>query len=163
MPAAPPRASGNGGGCHLLHRGKRTERVVRAPVQDFSGHILLTPEDEQDLKNVQPFVLTTERSRNTSSAYLGQAECDEIPCYALRSSPEDGEGAAVLPGRDLVDDPRHADRQDSARVASWEGQRVPEVRDPTASRSTAKYWFPTYTRADDTLTSNRAPSGSGCW
>src|SRR6202035_378448 len=38
--------------------GKRTERVVRAPVPSLE-HILLTPQDEQDLREVQPFVLTT--------------------------------------------------------------------------------------------------------
>src|ERR1700719_2622481 len=38
--------------------GKRTEKVVRAPVSTLRN-LLLTPEDEQDLRNVQPFVLTT--------------------------------------------------------------------------------------------------------
>src|SRR5512138_1381516 len=38
--------------------GKRTERVVKAPVATLKN-LLLTPEDEQDLRNVQPFVLTT--------------------------------------------------------------------------------------------------------
>src|SRR5690349_14756202 len=37
--------------------GKRTEKVVRAPVSTL--HIIITAEDEQDLRNVQPFVLTT--------------------------------------------------------------------------------------------------------
>ena len=38
--------------------GKRTEKVVRAPVSTLT-HLMLTPEDVQDLRNVQPFVLTT--------------------------------------------------------------------------------------------------------
>ncbi len=38
--------------------GKRTERVVFAPVNSLQN-IQLTPEDEQDLRNIQPFVLTT--------------------------------------------------------------------------------------------------------
>src|SRR5450631_4463560 len=38
--------------------GKRTEHVVRAPVSTLQN-ILMTPEDEQDLRDVQPFVLTT--------------------------------------------------------------------------------------------------------
>src|SRR2546425_3219073 len=37
--------------------GKRTEKVVRAPVSTL--RLLLDPGDEQDLRNVQPFVLTT--------------------------------------------------------------------------------------------------------
>src|ERR1700683_3014067 len=40
--------------------GKRTEKVVRAPMATLQ-HILLTPEDEADLRHVQPFVLTTDQ------------------------------------------------------------------------------------------------------
>ena len=41
--------------------GKRTEKIVRAPANTLK-EILLTPEDEQDLRSVQPFVLTTKDS-----------------------------------------------------------------------------------------------------
>src|SRR5258708_4734875 len=40
--------------------GKRTEKVVRAPMATLQ-RILLTPEDEADLRHVQPFVLTTDQ------------------------------------------------------------------------------------------------------
>src|ERR1700730_3981876 len=39
--------------------GKRTEKVIRAPVSTL--HLLLDPGDEQDLRNVQPCVLATEQ------------------------------------------------------------------------------------------------------
>src|ERR1700682_3792877 len=39
--------------------GKRSEHVVRAPVPSLSK-LILTPEDMEDLKSVQPFVLTTD-------------------------------------------------------------------------------------------------------
>src|ERR1019366_8877509 len=38
--------------------GKRIEKVIYAPVIPLH-HISLSPEDVQDLRNVQPFVLTT--------------------------------------------------------------------------------------------------------
>jgi hypothetical protein len=38
--------------------GKRVEKVVYAPVSTLVS-LSLTPEDLQDLRNVQPFVLTT--------------------------------------------------------------------------------------------------------
>ena len=47
--------------CKLVvfsQEGKRSERVVHAPVQTLQN-LILTPEDEQDLRSVQPFVLTT--------------------------------------------------------------------------------------------------------
>src|ERR1700678_639259 len=40
--------------------GRRTEHVVRSPVSTLS-QLILTPEDMEDLKSVQPFVLTTEQ------------------------------------------------------------------------------------------------------
>src|SRR5437660_7117025 len=38
--------------------GKRMEKVVYAPVQSLR-QIIITPSDENDLRNIQPFVLTT--------------------------------------------------------------------------------------------------------
>src|SRR5438093_8350420 len=39
--------------------GKRTERIVRAPANTLKG-ILLTPQDLQDIREIQPFVLTSD-------------------------------------------------------------------------------------------------------
>src|SRR5579864_4758448 len=58
--------------------GKRTERVVHAPVTTLQN-ILLTPEDEQDLRNVQPFVLTSDDIGDYDVRYLGKQNADEIP------------------------------------------------------------------------------------
>ena len=57
--------------------GKRTERVVYAPVNRLE-RILLTPEDEQDLRDVQPFVLTSEDLPQYYIRYLGHEQIDEI-------------------------------------------------------------------------------------
>src|SRR5262245_60298634 len=56
--------------------GKRTERVVRAPVSTLQ-RIQLTPEDEQDLRSVQPFVLTTSDIDLYFVRYLGKETLDE--------------------------------------------------------------------------------------
>ncbi len=81
--------------------GKRTERVVRAPVSTLRN-ILLTPEDEADLRNVQPFVLTTAEIPKYDIRYLGKQKADEIPCYVFAVKPKKMEkGAALLPGRNL--------------------------------------------------------------
>src|SRR5580704_12423110 len=47
--------------------GRRTEHVTRSPVPTLSK-LILTPEDMEDLKSVQPFVLTT----------------DQLPKYLIR-------------------------------------------------------------------------------
>src|SRR5258707_510874 len=51
--------------------GKRNEHVVRAPVSTLQ-EITLTPQDMQDLKDVQPFVLTTGELPKYFIRYLGK-------------------------------------------------------------------------------------------
>src|ERR1051325_2908949 len=67
--------------------GKRMEKVVRAPVTTLRN-ILLTPEDEQDLRNVQPFVLTTTEIPDYDIHFLGKQNADEIPCYVFVVKPK---------------------------------------------------------------------------
>jgi len=66
--------------------GKRMEKVVYAPVQTLRN-ILLTPEDEQDLRNVQPFVLTSAEIPEYDISYLGREKVDEIGCYNFSVKP----------------------------------------------------------------------------
>src|SRR5262245_58236318 len=61
--------------------GKRTERVVYAPVSTLHT-LILSPQDEQDLRDVQPFVLTTSEIPNYHIRYLGRERLDEIATYA---------------------------------------------------------------------------------
>src|ERR1700683_5629891 len=51
--------------------GKRTEHVVYAPVSTLSDYLLLTPEDMEDLRNTQPFVLTTDQLPLYDIRYIG--------------------------------------------------------------------------------------------
>src|SRR5579863_10713874 len=50
---------------------QREEKVVYAPMNTLS-HILLTPMDLQDLRNVQPFVLTSEDIGKYDIHYVGK-------------------------------------------------------------------------------------------
>ncbi len=132
--------------------GKRTEKVVRAPVATLKN-ILLTPEDEQDLRNIQPFVLTTEEIPKYDVRYLGKQMADEIPCYVFAVKPKKLEkGQRYFQGLIWVDD------RDLQIVKSY-GRGVGIVRSDNQfpkfetyrEQIDGKYWFPTYTRADDTL------------
>ena len=77
------RQVGRGGGHHFLARRQAHEKVVYAPVITLQ-QIILTPEDEQDLRNVQPFVLTTPEIPEYDISYLGKEKIDEIGCYTSR-------------------------------------------------------------------------------
>lgn len=138
--------------------GKRTERVVRAPVSTLHN-ILLTPEDEQDLRNVQPFVLTTAEIPKYDIRYLGKQNADEIPCYMFAVKPKKMEkGERYFQGEIWVDD------RDLQIVKSY-GRGVGIVRgdnqfpkfETYREQVDGKYWFPTYTRADDVLNFKAGP------
>src|SRR5579872_7112552 len=67
--------------------GKRMEKVVYAPVQSLR-QIILTPSDEQDLRNVQPFVMTSAEIPEYDINYLGREKVDEIGTYVFAVKPK---------------------------------------------------------------------------
>ena len=134
--------------------GKRTERVVRAPVPSLK-RLLLTPQDEQDLRSVQPFVLTTNEIDKYSIRYLGKQKADEIPCYTFAVKPKKMEpGQRYFEGEIWVDD------RDMQIVKTYgrgvgvkkrnEDNQFPRF-ETYREQVDGKYWFPTYTYAKDTL------------
>ena len=133
--------------------GKRTERVVYAPVSTL--HLIMTPQDEQDLRDVQPFVLTTNEIPNYNIRYLGREKLDEISCYSFSVKPKRLEqGKRYFEGVIWVDD------HDLQIVKTYgrgigllkknEDQQFPKF-ETYREQIDGKYWFPTYTIANDTL------------
>jgi len=132
--------------------GKRTEHVVKAPVPDLK-HIILTPEDAADLRDVQPFVLTTADIGLYNINYLGREKVDEIGCYTFSVKPKKMErGKRYFEGEIWVDD------RDYQIVKTYgkgvgivaKGNEFPKF-ETYREQIDGKYWFPTYTHADDTL------------
>jgi hypothetical protein len=134
--------------------GKRTEHVVRSPVPNLHN-IILTPEDMQDLKDVQPFVLTTAELPKYQVRYLGRQQVDEIGCYVFAVKPKKMEpGQRYFEGQVWVDD------RDLQIVKSY-GRGVGLIKknsdnqfpkfETYREQIDGKYWFPTYTIANDTL------------
>ena len=84
--------------------GKRSEHVVRSPVPNLHN-LILTPEDMEDLKSVQPFVLTTDQLSKYLIRYLGHQKVDEIGCYVFAVKPVKYEGKQrYFQGEVWVDD-----------------------------------------------------------
>jgi hypothetical protein len=133
--------------------GKRMSKVVYAPVVSLQ-HIGLTPEDEKDLRDVQPFVLTTPEISEYDIHYLGREKVDEVGTYAFSVKPKKMvKGKRYFEGQIWVDD------RDLQIVKTY-GKGVGLVNKDTnqfprfetyREQIDGKYWFPTYTRADDTL------------
>ena len=113
----------------------------------------LDPGDIQDLRDVQPFVLTTNELPKYYIRYLGREKLDEISCYAFAVKPKKLEsGQRYFEGIVWVDD------QDLQIVKSYGrgiGQRKADNQYPKfetyREQVDGKYWFPTYTIANATL------------
>ncbi|MCC6586387.1 MAG: hypothetical protein IT168_06685 [Bryobacterales bacterium] len=134
--------------------GKRTERIVKAPVPTLRL-IGLTPEDEQDLRAVQPFVLTSKDIDKYAVRYLGHEQVDEIPCFVFAVKPKKMEaGQRYFSGIVWVDD---RDLQIVKSYGRGTGlakknfdNKFPKF-ETFREQIDGKFWFPTYTSANDTL------------
>jgi hypothetical protein len=133
---------------------KRTERVVYAPVSTLS-RIVLTPQDMEDLRSVQPFVMTNADAHKYQIDYLGTERIDEIDCYVFSVKPKEMEkGERYFEGQIWVD------QLDLQIVKTYgKGVGVQKKNDDHQfprfetyrQQIDGQYWFPTYTRADDVL------------
>ena len=132
--------------------GKRMEKVVYAPVMSLRN-IVLTPSDVQDLRNVQPFVMTTSEIPEYDVNYLGREKIDEIGTYAFAVKPRKlVSGKRYFEGEIWVDD---RDLQIVKTYGKGVGVKKGDEAFPKfetyREQIDGKYWFPTYTRANDTL------------
>ena len=134
--------------------GKRTEKVIRAPMTTLQN-ITLTPEDEKDLREIQPFVLNTKDIGKYDVKYVGKQKLDEINCYQFSVHPKTMvKGERYFEGDIWVDD---RDLQIVKTFGKAVGLRKKNDDNQFPKFETyreqvdGKYWFPTYTHADDTL------------
>jgi outer membrane lipoprotein-sorting protein len=143
-------------------KGRRLENVVFAPQSSLEqGGLSLDEGDVQDFRNKLPFVLTTDEIPEYNIIYVGQQSEDELHCYAFDIAPKQIVGKKrYFQGRIWVDD-------HDFQIVKTYGQAVPEIRDTKKKGNKTehlypkfttwrqqidgKYWFPVYTRADDTL------------
>ena len=137
------------------NRNRRTSLVTHAPVASLQN-IVMTGEDEQDLRNVMPFVMTNDTADEYTVTYKGRDKVDEITCYTFTVTPKvlTKDRKRYFDGQIWVDD------QDLQIVKTFgratgalrrgEDQQFPKF-ETYREQIDGKYWFPTYTYADDTL------------
>ncbi len=133
---------------------KREENVIYAPMVTLRN-LTLTPQDLQDLRNVQPFVLTTDELPKYDIQYTGKEKLDEIDCYRFAVHPK-----KMLKGERYFEGDIWVDDRDLQIVKTFgKGVGVQKKSDDNQfpkfetyrEQIDGKYWFPTYTRANDTL------------
>jgi len=137
--------------------GKRYEKDVYRPVPTLD-RLQFTQEDFNDLENLYPFVLTTEDLPKYEVKYVDHVPLDELTTYVFDMAPKTTEkNQRYFKGRIWVDD------KDFQIVKTF-GQPVGYVKkkkntdealfphfETFRENIEGKYWFPTYTRADEVL------------
>jgi hypothetical protein len=137
-------------------KGHKVKNVVFAP-QATLQRIQMTQEDFDDIENRLPFVLTSDEIGEYDILYVGQQKQDELNTYVFDVAPKQIVGKKrYFQGRIWVDD------RDFQIVETY-GKTVPDIRKKKGQENLfpkfttwreqidGQYWFPTYTRAEDTL------------
>jgi len=141
--------------------GKRMENVVYAPQSSLGNtSVSMDQSDFDDIRNRLPFVLTSDEVGEYDVLYVGQQQEDDLHCYVFDIAPKQIVGKKrYFQGRIWVDD-------HDFQIVKTYGKTVPQIYDrkhkgkderlyPTFTTWREQidkvYWFPTYTKADDTL------------
>ena len=134
---------------------ERTEQMVGKPVDSLS-RLKLTDEDFRDIREVQPFLLTTDQVFLYETHFQGEEAMDGVDCYVIQIRPRQ-----ILQGQRLFDGMLWVSKLDYSIVRS-EGEAVPQIRTlknenlfphftTLRQKVDGGFWFPVTTYADDTL------------
>jgi hypothetical protein len=137
-------------------KGHKVRTVVLSP-QPTLQRVQMTTEDFEDIENRLPFVLTSDEVGEYDILYVGQQKQDELNTYVFDIAPKEIVGKKrYFQGRIWVD-------AEDYQIVKTYGKTVPDIRKKKGQENLfpkfttwreqidGKYWFPTYTRAEDTL------------
>jgi hypothetical protein len=137
-------------------KGRKIKNVVFAP-QPTLQRLMMTEEDFDDIENRLPFVLTADEIGEYDILYVGQQKQDELNTYVFDVAPKQILGKKrYFQGRIWVDN-------HDFQIVETYGKTVPDIRKKKGQENLfpkfttwreqidGQYWFPTYTRAEDTL------------
>lgn len=143
-------------------QGNRQEKILFFPIPTIS-EITVTPEDLEDLGGVNAFALEASKLHEYDFTYVGKERIDEIDTHVFDVTPKvladqrrlnqlkkSKQPERFFQGRIWVDDR-------DLQIVKARGKGVPEFdqRFPTfetyREQIDGRYWFPTYTYADDEL------------
>jgi len=133
--------------------GNRYEKIAFFPMPTFGG---MTPEDLEDLGGVNPYALEAARLNQYNFKYVGKERIDELDLFVFDVAPK------IIPdakktkerffiGRIWVDDR-------DFQIVKTKGKGIPETKinkfpvvETYREQIDGKFWFPTYSYADDDL------------
>ncbi len=137
--------------------GKLFEKVVEKPHSTLP-HLFLRAEDLEGLQRIPAFPLTTSQLAKYDLKYLGKEQVDEIDCYIFQAKPKGVERVKAYFDGILWVDAKYlevvktygkwvTDQGDVHTIADLPFSLFETYRENVDG----KYWFPSYSRSDDTL------------
>lgn len=145
-------------------KGKRQEQVTFAAQPSLRG-IQLTEQDMEDIRVFMPLMLTTEDLPLYNLTYNGQRHVDDLDTYEFHVEPKKEEkGKRYFQGRIWVD----AQDFQIVKVCGKSGPDKVQVKRKEhpdlhpefvtyRQQVDGRYWFPAYTRSEDTLQFRTGP------
>jgi hypothetical protein len=140
---------------------ERTELLVGKPKNGLK-QLVMTDEDFDDVREIQPLVLTEDRLWNYETRFRGEETVDDVDCWVLQVRPRQ-----ILAGQRFFDGLLWVDKKEY-NIVRMEGQAVPQIRTTKTENLFPRFttirkpidgahWFPVYTYADDTLQFRAGP------
>jgi TonB family protein len=135
------------------NQGNRYEKINFFPMSSIGE--IITAEDLEDLGGVNPFALEADKISQYNFKYVGKERIDELDLYvfdvAPKVIPDPKKKIRMFVGRIWVDD-------HDLQIVKSKGKGVPETKtnkfpvvETYREQIDGKYWFPTYSYADDDL------------
>jgi TonB family protein len=137
-------------------QGTRFEKINFFPMSTLS-EITITAQDLDDLGGVNPFALEASKLNAYTFKYVGKEKIDELDLYVFDVGPKVAPDPKKIKER-FFQGRIWVDTQD-LQIVKAKGKGVPEDKnnkyatfETYREQIDGKYWFPTYTYADDELT-----------
>jgi len=141
--------------------GKRFEKVTYAPGNTLK-RLVLSQQDFDDLKKIQPFAFTGDELGKYNITYVGRQKVDDLSTYVFDVEPKVIEKKQrYFKGRLWVD-------EHDLQIVKTYGKAVPDIISKREENLFPRFttyrenlfgdlWFPTYTRFEDTLRFTTGP------
>jgi TonB family protein len=135
--------------------GNRYEKIGYFPMPTMVD-VTVTPEDLEDLGGINPFALEPTKLAKYNFRYVGKEKIDELNLYVFDVAPK------VMPTSKRIEDRLFVGRvwvdDQDLLIVKTRGKAVPETKqnkfpivETYREQIDGRYWFPTYSYADEEL------------